>query len=353
MTLKIENASFSYEKKNILSNVSLTAGEGELVAILGPNGAGKTTLLRCMLGFLKWNEGKSTLDGTDIRAIPQKKLWSSIAYVPQARSFTSAMTVLTAVLLGRTSKISFYRQPTEEDVSEAVKILERLGIAHLESKRCNEISGGELQMVLIARALASKPKILVLDEPESNLDFKNQLIVLNTLSELSTEGVTCIFNTHYPAHALTRCDKALLLFKNGESIFGDTASVVTEQNIERAFGVKAVIGEVDTDENTLKSITALKLSDGEKLKDMSEERIAILSIIASDFTQGERISELLHSYSKYLIGRMGMPYKKAGVNIINVTLEAPYSEIDTLLSKLSLINGVSVKATYAKTEGSF
>lgn len=353
MILKIENASFGYGKDNILKNVSLTAEKGELVAILGPNGAGKTTLLRCMLGFLKWKEGKSTLDDKDIRDIPHKKLWSSIAYVPQAKNFTSAMPVTEAVLLGRTSRISFYRQPTEKDIQAVEEIMQRLGISHLENKLCSEISGGELQMVLIARALASQPEILVLDEPESNLDFKNQLIVLDTLSELSTQGVTCIFNTHYPAHALTRCDKALLLFKEGVSIFGDTATVVTEKNIESAFGVKAVIGEVDTDENTLKSITALSLSDGVEEHTDDEERIAILSIIASDFSQGERISGLLHSYSRYLIGRMGMPYKKAGVNIINVTLEAPYSEIDTLLHKLSLINGVSVKATYAKKEGSF
>lgn len=353
MILKIENASFGYGKDNILKNVSLTAKKGELVAILGPNGAGKTTLLRCMLGFLKWKEGKSTLDDKDIRDIPHKKLWSSIAYVPQAKNFTSAMPVTEAVLLGRTSRISFYRQPSEKDIKAVEEILSRLGISHLENKLCNEISGGELQMVLIARALASQPEILVLDEPESNLDFKNQLIVLDTLSELSSQGVTCIFNTHYPAHALSRCDKALLLFKEGNSIFDDTAAVVTEKNIESAFGVKAVIGEVDTDENTLKSITALSLSDGNEVRSDDEERIAILSIIASDFSQGERISELLHSYSRYLIGRMGMPYKKAGVNIINVTLEAPHSEVDTLLHKLSLINGVSVKATYAKKEGSF
>ena len=107
----------------------------------------------------------------------------------------------------------------------ADQVMERLGILHLKEKKCSEISGGELQMVLIARALASQPRILVLDEPESNLDFKNQLIVLETLSRLAAEGMICLFNTHYPAHALQRAGKSFLLCKDGSSIFGPTREV--------------------------------------------------------------------------------------------------------------------------------
>ncbi len=351
MTIEVKNAGFRYGKTHVLKDVSFSAQSGDLVAVLGPNGAGKTTLLRCLLGFLKWTEGGSFLDGKNIREIPSKKLWQKISYVPQAKSFTSGATVLEAVLLGRTSSLSLFEQPKQKDIDIARKLLSDLSIPHLEGKRCSEISGGELQMALICRALASEPQILVLDEPESNLDFKNQLIVLDAMTELTGKGMTCIFNTHYPAHALSRSNKALLLSKGGGYVFGDTARVVTEENIESSFGVRTVIGDVETDESTLKSITALEISNGNTVKPQDgENRLAIISIIASDYSQGERISELLHAQSKYLIGRMGMPYRKSRVNIINVTLEAPYGEINALVSRLSQLSGVSVKATYAKNE---
>lgn len=133
-----------------------------------------------------------------------------------------------------------------------------LGITHLIGKKCSEISGGELQMVLIAKALAAEPQVLILDEPESNLDFKNQLIVLDTITKLAAEGMTCVFNTHYPAHALQRADKALILSKDGEYVFGETEKVVNEENIEKAFGVQAVIGEIETEEGIRKDVIPLK-----------------------------------------------------------------------------------------------
>lgn len=354
MILEIKNASFGYGKNVILDNISLTAEKGDLIAILGPNGAGKTTLIRCMLGFLKWTKGKSLLGNENINSISAKKLWSKVSYVPQAKNFTSGATVLETVLLGRTSSLSLFSQPKQKDIDICMQKLEKMGISHLSEKRCSEISGGELQMVLICRAIVSDPEIVVLDEPESNLDFKNQLIVLNTLSELSKSGVTCIFNTHYPEHALRLSNKALLLKKRDGYIFGETSKVVTEENIEKAFGVKAVIASVETEESTLRSITALRLSDSdERPVSPDEERLAIISIIASDYSKGELINEYLHSAGKYLIGRMGMPYRKDKVNIINVTLKAPYSEIESLVTRLCTLDGVSVKATYAKKEGSF
>ena len=125
------------------------------------------------------------------------------------------------------------------------ELAESLGIAGLLPKKCTEMSGGEAQMVLIARALASKPELLILDEPESNLDFRNQLIVLETLSRLAEDGMAVIFNTHYPEHALTRASKALLLEKSGRTVAGPVGEVVTEENIRSAFGVEAAIREFE------------------------------------------------------------------------------------------------------------
>lgn len=354
MKLEIKNASFSYGDNKILENISISANKGDLIAVLGPNGAGKTTLIRCMLGFLKWTSGQSTLNGENINSISQRKLWSSISYVPQAKSFTSAATVMETVLLGRTGTLSLFGQPKQEDIRICKEKLSELSILHLADKRCSEISGGELQMVLICRALVSQPKIIVLDEPESNLDFKNQLIVLSTLSNLAKSGVTCIFNTHYPEHALRLSNKALVLTKGTGFMFGETSKILTEKNIETAFGVRAVISSVETEESTFRSIMALELSKSEDIAvTQDEQRLAIISIIASDYSKGELINEYLHDFGKYLIGRMGMPYRKDKVNIINVTLKAPYSEISSLVTRLSLLDGVSVKATYAKKEGRF
>ncbi|MBR4091526.1 MAG: ABC transporter ATP-binding protein, partial [Mogibacterium sp.] len=260
--LRIENGSFAYKSgPQILKDINIEVGPGEILAVLGPNGAGKTTLLRCMMDMLHWQSGRSLLDGEDIRSIPASKLWRRMAYVPQARSAAVSYTAFQTVLLGRSSRIGAFSAPSAEDMKIAESVMDRLGISHLADKACYAISGGELQMVLIARAMAAEPEILVLDEPESNLDFKNQLIVLDAMTALAAEGVACIFNTHYPAHALQRAGKALMLSKDGESIFGDTTAVVTEENIRRAFGVEALIGEVETPHNIMKNVVAVGISE--------------------------------------------------------------------------------------------
>ncbi len=350
MILEVKNGSFGYKKDElILKNISFKAEPHDLIAILGPNGAGKTTLLRCTLGFLKWQSGESTLDNENIRNINIRKMWQHVAYVPQAKNFNSSSTVIHAVLLGRNSRMKLFSEPSKDDISFAEKILEKLKLTYLKDKKCNEISGGELQMVLIARALASEPEIVIFDEPESNLDFRNQLIVLNVMSELAESGMTCIFNTHFPSNALSRANKSLLLSKDGTCIFGETADVVTEENIEKTFGVKTVIGDLETDENVYKGILPVKLSDGEETVQDNENRIAVISILTRDPEISEKINISLHGYSEYIVGRMGMPYRDNGkVYIINVVMNAPKKVISSAAMKLGAINHVSVKAVFAE-----
>ncbi len=351
MMLSIQDGCFGYKHgTQILDKINLTAEGGDLIAILGPNGAGKTTMLRCMLGFLKWTSGESLLDGRPVRTIPPRELWQKIAYVPQARNFASAATAEETILLGRNAHIGIFSQPSQKDTELTQKLMERMKITHLAKKSCAEMSGGELQMVLIARALAADPKILVLDEPESNLDFRNQLIVLETMTELTKQGITCIFNTHYPDHALRRSNKALLLHKGGKALFGETHRIVTAENIRDAFQVQTVIGEIETDERVYRSILPLELAGDCAGISPEQNRIATVSIILRDDAQAAQVNEILHEFSGYLIGRMGLPYRKAGVHIINVTLDAPAAEITALTGKLSHIEQISVKATYALTE---
>ena len=350
MNLTVQNGSFFYRKDApIFQNISFSADAGEILAILGPNGAGKTTLLRCITGMLKWKSGESLLDGEAIRTMRPKKLWSRMAYVPQAKAAASSYTAFETVLLGRSSHLNTFSAPRAADLQKAREVMEFLGIFHLADKKCNAISGGELQMVLIARALVSDPKVLILDEPESNLDFKNQLIVLDAMTRLAENGMTCIFNTHYPAHALQRADKSLLLSRGGDYIFGATSAVVTKENIRKAFGVEAVIGEIETPGNILQNVIPLQIAR-EPAEEMQEDvrSIATITIIADSNRMSDKINGLLHEYNHLMIGRMGMPYRECGLYLITVTLDGKRSAIAELSHKLNLLRDVSVKTTFAK-----
>lgn len=261
MTLSVQNASFAYKRhNNVFEDVSFEVKAGEILAVLGANGAGKTTLLKCIMGFLRFRSGGAFLDGDRICDMKAERLWRLIAYVPQARGVYSSLDVRNMILLGTASRIGVFSSPGELENTLVDRIAERLGITHLLSKKCSEISGGELQMVLVSRALAAEPSVLILDEPESNLDFANQLIVLDTISSLARDGMCCIFNTHYPDHALSRADKALLLSAGG-AMFGSAGDVVTVENIRRAFGVNAVIGEIRDGGRTYKSVIPTELAD--------------------------------------------------------------------------------------------
>ena len=354
MNLKVCNASFAYQAAEpILQNVNFEAQSGELIAVLGPNGAGKTTLLRCLLGTLKWNSGVCTVDGQDIRTIGTKKLWQKLSYVPQARGTASSLSVADMILLGRTNHLSPFAVPSREDREFVRQTAERLHIGHLLVKRCNQISGGELQMVLIARALAAEPELMILDEPESNLDFRNQLIMLDALSGLASNGICCLFNTHYPEHALTRANKTLLLEKRGSSLFGETARVLTKENIARIFGVRTLIGEVETEERVYQSIFPIDIVQNEENTDIeaeNEDVIAVVSMIFTEDNLSESVNRILHEFGPFIIGRMGLPYHQADLSIINITLDAPHSEVKALTHQLNLLKGISVKTTIsAKT----
>ncbi|MCH3962627.1 MAG: ABC transporter ATP-binding protein [Solobacterium sp.] len=260
MNFSVKEGCFSYsENKEVLDHVSFQIHSGEILSILGPNGGGKTTLLKCMLGFLKFTSGYAEYDGHDLSAIKQTEFWQKAAYVPQAKSQTFPYLVKETVLLGRSPYLNLFQMPNAEDKRIAQKAMERTGITALAEKSCAEISGGELQLVLIARALAAQPELLVMDEPETGLDFRNQLLVLEMIEKLSKEdGISVIFNTHYPEHALEVSDHTLLLMKNGKSIFGETKKILNEQNMSEAFGVKIKI--IEEEINGRKHSTILPVS---------------------------------------------------------------------------------------------
>ena len=181
----------------------------------------------------------SFVDGVNIKDIPYNQLWQKIGYVPQAKASAFAYSTQEMVILGRNAHLGTFRQPKKRDWEIAEACMEEIGIGYLKGKLCSHISGGELQMVLIARALAANPSILVLDEPESNLDFRNQLIVLEAIERLCREKhISAVVNTHYPEHALSISQKALLLTAHGTTLFGPTDEILSEEHLNEAFGVE-------------------------------------------------------------------------------------------------------------------
>lgn len=194
MILEVQNGCFGYPKQPvILENINLRLEEGHILATLGPNGIGKTTLLKCMIGLLPWHSGKTLFYGKDIHTLKPKDVWSTISYIPQSRGFAFSYTGLEMVLLGRSAHLGTFQQPGKEEIEMAEAMMERVGITRLANKDCNRMSGGELQMVLIARALINEPKLIILDEPETGLDFHNQILVVRTSSSWVSRATIRVF----------------------------------------------------------------------------------------------------------------------------------------------------------------
>lgn len=239
MILTVEHASFHYAHgPEVLHDITLSVTTPQVMSILGRNGAGKTTFLKCLLGFESWTSGATLVDGVELKRLSPRELWSRVGYVAQTRSGALSYTVRDMVVLGRSVHLGLFARPGREDWKRTDQALEAVGLTHLANARCDEISGGELQLALVARALAGDPKLLVLDEPESNLDYKNQLQVLKVLRELKTHrGIGSIINTHFPSHALELSDTALVMLPGARTRFGPVREVVTEETLSESFGV--------------------------------------------------------------------------------------------------------------------
>lgn len=256
MILQVKDGNYFYKKNRRQSetkflynnDINFELHPGEILSVLGPNGAGKTTMLKCMMGLLKWEKGETLLDGKPISKMSSKELWKTIGYVPQASRMTFSYSILDLVTMGRAVYIGAFNQPSKEDKRLAIEALELVGIAHLAEKPCTEVSGGELQLALIARTLVADPKILVLDEPESHLDIHKQKIILQTIKKLVKErDLACVINTHYANHAFYFGDKVLMVAKDQPVITGPVSDIMTEQNILDYFHieVKRLRHEID------------------------------------------------------------------------------------------------------------
>jgi iron complex transport system ATP-binding protein len=236
MTLAGHNLSIGYSDRVVGRALDVTLAQGEVLALLGPNGGGKTTLLKTLLGILKPLGGEAQIDGRSLSTYSIRERARRIAYVPQLHTPTFAFTVETVVLMGRTAHGNLFSRPSANDRAVAGRALEAFGIAHLAPRAYTMISGGERQLVLLARALAQEPQFIVLDEPTASLDFGNQGKVMREIRALAASGHGVLFTTHDPNHALRAADRAYLL-RDGERIAeGAVRDVLTRMQLEGLYG---------------------------------------------------------------------------------------------------------------------
>jgi iron complex transport system ATP-binding protein len=239
--LEVRNLSFAYGDRQVLEEISFSLGQGELLGMLGPNGSGKSTLFRCILGLEKKHSGQVLLDGEGIETKSPGELARSVAYVPQTHYPSFNYSVLDMVLMGTAAGLRAWSLPGKKQRRTAEEALERLGIAHLRLRDFRRLSGGERQLVLIARALAQEAGLLVMDEPTANLDYGNQLKVLFQIKDLSGQGYSIILSTHNPDHAFLFTGRVLALHHRRIAAAGPPSEVLTADLIAELYGVRVSI----------------------------------------------------------------------------------------------------------------
>lgn len=261
----INNISLSYKNDLILNKISINIERGSIVTLVGPNGCGKTTLLKIINGFLKQDEGSIFIDGENIETISSINLAKIVSHVSQIHKSSFPFSALDVVLTGRMPYIGTFSTPQKKDIEIAYSVMNYLEISHLAQKPYTQMSGGERQMVMIAKALAQEPTFLLLDEPTSFLDLKNQIKVLNIITDLAKrKNITVIMTLHEPNHAMLFSDQIILLRKinlknrkNKDDIFkfegsceinnivvaGIPEQVMTSAKIKEAYGIEVEIIE--------------------------------------------------------------------------------------------------------------
>lgn len=243
----VDHVNFRYREKPTLSNVSFSVTKGELCGLLGPNGSGKTTLLKCMNRLLAIETGSITVHGQNIATLNREEIAKQIAVVPQELHIVFSFTVMQIVLMGGSVRFGLAGLPGKKDYLSAHAILEELQIEHLSKRRYNELSGGEKQMALIARALFQEAGILLLDEPTSHLDFKRQYVIMELIRKISRKkNLTTIMTLHDPNAAGRYCDR-LIMMKNGRICHeGGRNQVFHVESLESIYDMKIKMGHTDT-----------------------------------------------------------------------------------------------------------
>lgn len=245
MRFEVKDVSCGYPGgARVLENVNFEVSSGEVLCILGANGAGKSTLFKSILGLIRLQDGTIRMDGEDIAGWSRAKVARTIGYIPQSTNPPFSYSVLDIILMGRTAYLGMFASPRGEDLRVADEVIACLGIERLMDRRYLQLSGGEKQLVLIARALAQQPRLLIMDEPTAALDFGNQQMILSQIGQLSAQGLAIVMASHFPDHAFLYSSHVLLLKDHGIYARGAPGDVVTERRLKELYNVDTRI--VDT-----------------------------------------------------------------------------------------------------------
>lgn len=238
MLLEVENLCGGYGGEDIVKGVNCSAESGDILCLVGPNGCGKTTLFRLMLGLIPSTSGSIHIDGINTKALSPKALANLVAYIPQHHTPVYAYTALDIVTMGRASHFSAFEAPKAIDRDAAFNALERLNVLHLANCKYTMLSGGQRQMILIARAICQSAKVLVMDEPGASLDYANQQVLMEVIVDLAKHGYCIVMSTHSPEHPASIGHKVLLMRDGRVAAFGKPMDVITPDILETVYGIE-------------------------------------------------------------------------------------------------------------------
>lgn len=236
MIVVIDRITCGYDQKILIRDLSFQLALGEAICILGANGIGKTTLFKTILGQIKMVSGDVFVNDKSVKTMSTKERSKIFSYVPQAKAYTYRYTVNDIVMMGRAPYIEKFSAPSQQDYKAVQETLDKLSLNHLSNRFYDELSGGEQQIVLIARAIAQNANYILLDEPASNLDFYNQSKLIRIINMMKQEKIGVLKVSHNPEHAFQCCEKALLIGKSGQYFYGETSKTITEDNLKIIYG---------------------------------------------------------------------------------------------------------------------
>lgn len=241
-TLQVHHLYFDYNTGPVLKDVCMTAEPGMVSGLLGPNASGKTTLLKCLNGIFPPRSGRVCLAGQSVAQIPRKDLAKIMAVVPQQTGAIFSFTARQMVVMAKASGLAMWQRPSETNFARAEKALDDIGASGLAHRMFNDLSGGEQQMVLLARAMFQCPEVLLLDEPTAHLDFKNQHLILDMVKNITREkNLTTVLTLHDPNLAARYCDKVVMLKKGEVCGQGPVREMFREETIESVYGIKVMV----------------------------------------------------------------------------------------------------------------
>ncbi len=247
MKLTVEELGFAYGGRRILEAISFTAETGQLLSVLGANGVGKTTFFRCLLGLNRHYEGYIALDTTEIRTLSPKQMAKKIAYIPQAHYPAFNYRVFEMILMGTSHDLSLVGTPGKPQYRRVEAIVGRLGIGYLVERSFHQLSGGEQQLVLLARAIAQNARIIIMDEPTANLDYGNQIKMLTCMRELAEEGYLIIQSTHNPEQAYLFSHRILAMCDGRILADGTPQQIMTTEMMCKLYRTPLVVKSLEDD----------------------------------------------------------------------------------------------------------